>query len=238
MTNAETAAPTSTATSTAPPRYGPIGTAADQCIRALQRGYRDDRPYAVAALARLRRGAGRQANDLTELWGQTGTEQLAAELAVLPDDERRRVDFDRADQALHLVTTLWALHQQSHRDANMHVASSGLGRAVRELMRAVSPGGGAAGESSAQDLDEPIRRRFVRVGNAGSLDMLGARLREVVQLLRNRRIPLDYALLAEQLYRWQNPAQRADVRRAWGRDFHLAAMRRKPEAGDKGAGSS
>jgi CRISPR system Cascade subunit CasB len=208
-----------------------VGTSAERRIRQLQRGYRDDRPTAVSALARLRRGAGQPANSLPDLWGQTGTEELSLLLAESAENApgatgpetlgRCPVDHARAEEALHLAVTLWALHQQSHRDMDTHLAGYGLGRSVRKLM---TRGTTAADDNakSAPELDEPLRRRFVRVGTATTLDVLGQRLREIVLLLRKSDIPLDYGLLADQLYRWQRLSDRADVRREWGRDFHLA----------------
>lgn len=215
---------------------GPVGTAVERYIRPLQKGYRDDRPVAVSTLARLRRGAGHPAHAVQDLWGLTGTDELAAAVADLSDDERRRFDDDRAEEALHLAVTLWALHQQSHRGADMHVAGRGLGRAVRLLMSPPSANAekssesGPAAESGAAkvepELHEPLRRRFVRVGTATSLDALAQRLREIVLMLRRDDIALDYALLADQLYRWQHLAFTAEVRREWGRDFHLAGAAR------------
>ncbi|WP_435172405.1 type I-E CRISPR-associated protein Cse2/CasB [Actinacidiphila sp. bgisy145] len=225
---------------------GPVGTSADRCIRRLQHGYREDRPSAVSTLARLRRGAGQPANSLPDLWGQTGTEDLAQVLADAADEtrtpasgtaadrDRRPVDHARAEEALHLAVTLWALHQQSHRDMDTHVAGHGLGRSVRALMSRTAPAtdSGTAAATAAPELDEPVRRRFVRIGTATSLDILGQRLREIVLLLRKDDIPLDYALLAEQLYWWQLPAAQTGVRREWGRDFHLAGTVRAKAADD------
>ncbi|TDC73915.1 type I-E CRISPR-associated protein Cse2/CasB [Streptomyces hainanensis] len=190
----------------------------DQHVRRLQRGYRNDEATAVATLARLRRGVGRPALTVPDLLGLTGMERLIEGVDELPDDERRRLNPEHAEEALHLAVTLWALHQQSHRDGGMHLHGRGLGAAVRALMRNASGGGDT-------ELDEPLRRRFVRVSTAASPDDLARRLREIVLLLRRDSVPLDYGLLAEQLYRWQTPATRADVHRAWGRDFHLAGAR-------------
>ncbi|MFW6724146.1 type I-E CRISPR-associated protein Cse2/CasB [Streptomyces sp. MAR4 CNY-716] len=207
-------------------------------IRRLQYGYREDAPAAVATLARLRRGAGRPVLDVPDLWGMTGIE----ELAELPEGERRGLDLDRAEQSLHLCLTLWALHQQGHRDTGMHVRRRGLGWAVRELMTAHGTGKtppattdaqGTGNRTPAAELNEPLRRRLVRAGTAGTPGVLAQRLREIVLLLRREAVPLDYGLLADQLYRWQQPAHAAQVRRAWGRDFHLAALTRtKPSASD------
>lgn len=148
---------------------------------------------------------------------------------------RRPIDRDRAEEALHLAVTTWALHQQSHRDMDTHISGYGLGRSVRALMSKAAPaaeGAGAAAVKSAPELDEPVRRRFVRVGTATSLDILGQRLREIVLLLRKDGVPLDYALLADQLYWWQLPSAQAGIRREWGRDFHLAGAVRAHTATD------
>lgn len=224
-----------------------VGTAADRFIRKQQRGYREDHPSAVSTLARLRRGAGRPALVVQDLWGLTGTEELALVLAERPDDWPGTLDHERAEEALHLTVTLWALHQQSHREVDMHVTGRGLGQAVRALMTPgaakadqkadqarETKGGGGGATTPEPELNEPLRRRFVRVGTAGSLDVLAQRLREIVLLLRRDAVPLDYGLLADQLYRWQEPIFTAAVRREWGRDFHLAGMahRKRPAQND------
>ncbi|OMI37902.1 type I-E CRISPR-associated protein Cse2/CasB [Streptomyces sparsogenes] len=182
---------------------GPVGTTVAAHIQRLQQGYRQDRPDAVATLARIRRGAGKSAGALPDLWGLTGTEQLYAGITDWPETRTTQ-----AEEAVHIAVTLWALHQQSHRGADMHVpAGPELGSAVRRLM----PDG---------ELDEPIRKRFVRAGTASSVDILAQRLRELVLLLRRGAIPLDYGLLSDQLFRWQQPEGQAEIHRSWGRSFH------------------
>jgi CRISPR system Cascade subunit CasB len=210
-----------------------VGATVEALIRPLQYGYRNDNPAAVATLARLRRGAGRPVEAVPDLWGLTGMDDLVQRLDTLPGEESKHLNLDHAEGALHLSMTLWALHQQSHQDMDMHVRGRGLGSAVRALMTKKARPGGAASQQPAGDvpsapaatggeLDEPLRRRFVRVSTATVLPVLGQRLREIVVLLRGADVPLDYALLAGQVYRWQTPRRRADVHRAWGRDFHLA----------------
>jgi CRISPR system Cascade subunit CasB len=171
-------------------------------IRELQSGYLKDKPDAVAALARLRRGVGKPVHAVADLWGLEGTDRLYTEI---PDRwEETRV---RAENAVHVAITLWAVHQQSRRDAPMHIAGIPLGRAVRALI----PG---------EDIDDPLRRRYLRIGTATSLEMLAERLRDIVLTLRQKTQGMDYAVLAEQIYGWQIPNQRTEVRRQWGRDFH------------------
>ncbi|PWI43204.1 type I-E CRISPR-associated protein Cse2/CasB [Streptomyces sp. ICBB 8177] len=166
-------------------------------ITRLQGGYLADRSDCVAALARLRRGAGRDASAVPDLWG-------LIDLAPLYADER--LHQQAAADAIYTSATLWSLHQQSRR-SGMHRPGIELGTAVRRLM---PPG----------EIDEPVRKRFVRVGMSPTLAMLSSRLRELVLLLRGQDIALDYALLAEHLYRWQQPGGPDQVRRAWGRAFH------------------
>lgn len=210
----------------------PAGQAVARCISRLQPRYRKDNPAAVADLARLRRGAGRTAHTVQDHWGLGGLEELADVLAKGHPSVRR----EHAEEAVYLAVTLWALHQQSARDSDMHVPGQTLGRAVRLLMRKVQAENQADGE-----LNEPLRTRLVRVGTANSIESVAVRLREIVLLLRSAGVPLDYGRLADQLYRWQSPPERADVRREWGREFHLAAWSGKnapPDAENTGQDDS
>ncbi|WLQ53793.1 type I-E CRISPR-associated protein Cse2/CasB (plasmid) [Streptomyces poriferorum] len=179
-------------------------------IRPLQRDLLSDRPHAVAALARLRRGAGKDTSQVPDLWGLIDIGPLHDR----PQDGGRpftEEQLTRAEDAVHTALTLWALHQQSRghgmHQSGTHPAHHGLGAAVRRLM---PPG----------EIAEPVRKRLVRAGTAPDLPQLAQRLRDLVLLLRGQDIPLDYALLAEQLYQWQAPGGRDTVRRAWGRSFH------------------
>ncbi|RLV78599.1 hypothetical protein D3C57_109480 [Streptomyces rapamycinicus NRRL 5491] len=111
----------------------------------------------------------------------------------------------------------------------MHVPGWSLGRAVRRLADGkrglkdlTRPPTNSPASRPVADVNSPIRTRFVRIGTSVDFDMLSRRLREVVVLLRNARIPLDYGLLADQLNYWQDEASQGDVRRSWGRDFHRA----------------
>lgn len=176
-----------------------VGDVAGEYITDLQRGYRTDVGSAVALLAQLRRGAGKLPADVPELWGLTGTDRLYQQTLS-------ETDASRAEAALFLALTLYALHQQSRTERDMHQPGARFGASVRRLM--------------GEEVDEPIRRRFVRIGTASTLPTLAYRLREMVTLLRAESIPLDYAQLARQLYRAQLPGGLAEIRQAWGRGFH------------------
>ncbi|MFG2143996.1 type I-E CRISPR-associated protein Cse2/CasB [Streptomyces sp. NPDC048696] len=213
-------------------------------IARLQGGYRKDVPAAVAAVARLRREAGRSAHSSPGAWGLDHLRVLAElreedQQAELVRQEgrgapaqyfssRSRVAQERyeayEDQAVHLAVTLWALHQQSLREDAMHVKGWPLGRSVRRLaLGKPGPGESAGGGAQqAEEMSETIRKRFVRIGAADDIEVLAARLREMVILLRGARIPLDYGLLAQQIENWQYEARRDGVRGNWGRSLHAS----------------
>ncbi|EYT83371.1 CRISPR-associated protein [Streptomyces sp. Tu 6176] len=203
------ATPLSPAATVAVPVHRRVADLAATHIGPWQQGYLQDRPQAVAALARLRRGAGCEAGQTPDLWSLIDTDPLHTR----PDNTRplSEPELVRAENALHAACTLWAFHQQS-RGTPMHRRHTrerpgGLGAAVRRMM-------------PADGTDEPIRKRLVRAGTAPDLVALAQRLRDIVALLRRDDVPLDYALLAGQLYLWQWPDGPGTVRRAWGRSFH------------------
>ncbi|MER6407529.1 type I-E CRISPR-associated protein Cse2/CasB [Streptomyces viridosporus] len=202
-------APPTPAPPVAAPVHQRVAELAAAHIGSWQEGYLKDRSPAVAALARLRRGAGREAGETPDLWNliDTGPLHTPAEGTRLLNEQ----ELVRAENALHAALTLWAFHQQS-RGIPMHRRHTrerpgGLGAAVRRLM-------------PADGVDEPVRKRLVRAGTAPDLVTLTQRLRDIVALLRRDDVPLDYALLAGQLYLWQWPDGPAAVRRRWGRSFH------------------
>ncbi len=187
------------------PAHRLVGRATATYIARLQPQFLADVPSAVAELARLRRGAGRRAHQSPDLWGIGGTDELAG----LLDGHEGHIRCEYAEEAVFLAATLWALHQQSSREHGMHSRNHDLGGAVRALIR-------LKGATSADEEDSPLRKRLVRVGTAESLDSVAVRLREIVLLLRGAKVPLDYARLAGQLYRWQHRPDRAGVQREWG----------------------
>ncbi|PWK64002.1 CRISPR system Cascade subunit CasB [Streptomyces sp. CG 926] len=187
---------------------GPLRQAVNQHVHTLQIGYLGDRAEAVQALARLRRGVGRQPTRTPDLWGLVGVEAFHAAYLTQRRHTAPESEALRAERAAHVAITLWAVHQQSNRSRRMHVPDGpSVGTAVRRLM-------------SGTDADDPVRKRFVRAGTSSTLDVLAQRLRDLVTLMRTAEVPLDYGLLAEQLDQWQRPGGAGQVRQAWGRSFH------------------
>ncbi|WP_433549489.1 type I-E CRISPR-associated protein Cse2/CasB [Streptomyces sp. CA-294286] len=182
-------------------------------IRPLQKGYLRDDAVSVGARARLSRGAGRTFGQVPDLLGLVDTSTLY-ETPTAGGHTLREAELPAAEDAVHTALTLWALHQQSrgggmHRRDSSGGSRTGLGAAVRRLMK---PG----------EIDETVLKRLVRAGSAPDLEFLSVRLREIVLLLRENETPLDYGLLAGQLFLWQQPGGRGVVRREWGRSFHSA----------------
>lgn len=174
-----------------------------------------------AVLAKLRRGVGRAPGDLPELWGFF--------LEGLPEKwESRGGPPSREEWAIYLALTLYALHQQgrSTREVgeNMHKKGESLGRAVRKLL---DPG--EAPEDSS------VLRRFNALATARDMPERVHYLRGIVQLLRAKGIPLDYAQLAVDLYLLQSPESAARVRLRWGENFYVTQPEEETNESDHNA---
>lgn len=65
-----------------------------------------------------------------------------------------------------------------------------------------------------------ILRRLNAAATANSISSLAYHLRGLVQLLRAKSVPLDYAALASDIYRYQFPESAGQVRLAWAQDFY------------------
>jgi len=171
-------------------------------IDGLQRGYCANHSAEVAALARLRRGLGKQPGELLDILEFTTAPELVGNWR---DDKP-----SRAEIAAHHCLTLFAMHQQSQSQP-MHRSGHRLGKALRRLVG-----------SDQLKPENPVVRRFAMLGTADTLDEVVHHLRGLVQLLRANTtpIPLDYGLLAKDLLAWQYPSGPARVRLRWGRDFY------------------
>jgi CRISPR system Cascade subunit CasB len=157
-----------------------------------------------ASLAKLRRGIGKKPGSLPDIWNLT--------LEGLPENFLSKTDEPtRAEWAAHMAMTLFALHQQGKnpRDNPMSTPNELLGSAVRLLIS-------RRGESAEQ----AIKRRFDAVVTSSSATELAHHLRGLIQLLRSESIPLSYPQLAWDLFQFQEPELRDDVRLRWGRDYY------------------
>lgn len=157
-----------------------------------------------AALANLRRGVGRVPGELPELWGEF--------LLDFPQELESKTGVPtRAEWAVYLALTLYALHQQGRdvRREPMHREDQPLGRAVRRL---VKPG--------EDPQDAAVLRRFQALTSAASMREVSQHLRGIIQILRSEGIALDYVRLAADLYDLQFPEASQRVRLRWGQDYY------------------
>jgi CRISPR system Cascade subunit CasB len=165
-----------------------------------------DEGFVKAALAKLRRGAGRQPGEMPELWGFF--------LQDLPEQWQGQRDPSRAEWAIYGALTLFALHQQGHAGAAewMHQPGQLLGKALRKLVSAL--------DGDRDSRENRVRQRMNRL--AGSMDIadLIIQMRSVVKLLGSNGIGLDYAALADDLYWMQFPEFKNGVKLRWGQDFY------------------
>jgi CRISPR system Cascade subunit CasB len=202
----ETASPSSG--SPRPRRLGPLGLALDRRITGLRTDYLRDAPAARADLARLRRGLGKPAGSVPEIWDIT--------IGAVPEALRwNRDEPSRAEHAAHAVLCLFALHQQSL-SVPAHVPGVSFGQAVARL---------AAAEGRSADA---VTRRFMAVATAASIDEVLVHIRGLITQLRGIRQGLDYARLADDVLGLLTPGTATAVRLAWGRDFY----RTTPDAPD------
>ena len=181
-----------------PPALSRVGALVDQRLTDLQNRFfhphRQD-PTAVAAFARLRRGAGKAPGDLLDI-----LEYTTVPWPVRTDEPSPQ------EWAVHVAMTLHAVHQQSGASR----AHSRNGGDVGAALRRLHPG-------QSQDIPDPLLRRFRMLGTADSFGELVHHLRGAVQLLRAGGQALDHGLLADHLVRWRTDP--SSVQLAWGRSF-------------------
>ncbi|QSB14410.1 type I-E CRISPR-associated protein Cse2/CasB [Natronosporangium hydrolyticum] len=181
-----------------PRKLQPLGRFVGHRVSALQRGFLAKEQYSVAALARLRRGVGKEVGELVELGQYT--------LLGLPEQEFEPDEgATYEERAAYTAITLYAVHQQS-RSAGMHQPGIGLGNAVATLAR--------KGNSDA------VQRRFEALGTAESFGETVHHARGLITQLRGAGIGIDYGRFADELYFLQVPGGAARVRLQWGRDFY------------------
>ena len=153
-----------------------------------------------ATLANLRRGVGHEPGELPQLWGEF--------LLDLPEEMYSSGEQpSREEWAIYTALTLFALHQQGH-DPNvepMHREGQHFGAAVGCLAK------------NEDEMNRVLRRLNAAV-TANSMAALAHYLRGLI--LRAESIPLDYALLAGDIYQFQYVESINGVRLAWGQDFY------------------
>lgn len=157
----------------------------------------------AAMMAHLRAAIAKQPGDDPHIWHLT--------IDGVPAN-RNSDEPSAAERAVHSALTLFAMHQRAQ-DQPMHKQRVGLGSAVRSLETALGFDGGGGDVS-------PVRKRFDALVLSSDVDAMTYRLRGLVNQLRGSNMPLDYALLAKDLLRWQFPGGAESVRRRWAREYY------------------
>ena len=173
-------------------------------------------PQWRAELAQLRRGVGRQPGELPALWGSF--------LAEMPEELRGTDGPSKAEWAIYLALTLYALHQQgaNRAEGSMNQPGQTLGSAVRLLAEKTVNGEDQAEKEADEEkwAESSVCRRFNILATADSMPEIAHYLRGMIQLLRREKIPLDYPQLAVDLYRLQFVESAPNVRLQWGRELY------------------
>lgn len=192
---------------------GKLGHALDWRISRLQVEYLRGSPAARADLAKLRRGLGKPAGSVPEIWELT--------IGVVPGSLTwSRDEPSVAEQATHAALTLYALHQQSQ-SAPAHVPGTSFGQAVGRL------------RFSDARSEEAVTRRFMAVATAETIDEVLIHARGLITQLRGEQ-GLDYARFANDLFGLLTPATAQSVRLAWGRAFYRTAPDAPDNTGETG----
>lgn len=164
---------------------------------------RRSQPETRAALANLRRGVGRKPGEMPQLYGE-----FLEDMPETMYSDGNEPSY--AEWAVYMAVTLYALHQQSKDicENNMNREKISLGEAASKL-------------AADKDDRERIWRRFYVVATSEDMQEMSYHLRGLIQLLRDKDIPLDYPRLAKDLFLYQSSRESADsVRLTWGQDFY------------------
>lgn len=150
-------------------------------------------------LASLRRGIGKDAGSVPEMWQFYS--QLNSEGSLTSQLE-----------AEHVCLTLFAIHQQSQTRL-VHQPGVGLGTAMRSL------------RVSGKFSEEAVDRRFDAAATSTSVGELAHHLRGLVSQLKSvpQTIPVDYSILCRQLSNWDRQDRQSRTRRQWGAAYFAAS---------------
>ena len=168
-------------------------------------------PQWRAELAQLRRGVGRQPGELPALWGSF--------LAEMPEELRGTDGPSKAEWAIYLALTLYALHQQgaNRAEGSMNQPGQTLGSAVRLLAEKTVNGEDQAEKEADEEkwAESSVCRRFNILATADSMPEISHYLRGMIQQL------------AVDLYRLQFVESAPNVRLQWGRELYALKNEQK-----------
>lgn len=168
-----------------------------------------DDPETALELAWLRRGAGRMPEDVPDLW-KTVSEGL-------PEGFPRgsKGSASPEEWAYFTAVALFALHQEGHdrKDQSMYKGGTSFGTAACILST----------DKKSGERDPLARERFNRLADLAVSPCtrdLSRALKNYVLLLKDQSVPVDYGMLAEDIYCSRSLETTRDVLFRWGWDFY------------------
>ncbi|KAI4440792.1 type I-E CRISPR-associated protein Cse2/CasB [Schaedlerella arabinosiphila] len=160
-----------------------------------------------AMMANLRRGIGREPGELPQLFGvilSDMPEEFISESGIATKEE----------WVCYTALTLYALHQQGYDIGSMPMHAkekASIGTALRSLASTYE------GDSNAEPR---MLQRLQTLATAIDMKELAHHLRGIIQLLKSKGIPLNYEILAGDLYEMQFSERKKQVCLRWGQDFY------------------
>ena len=159
-----------------------------------------------ATLARLRKGIGRVPGEIPEVLGIL--------LVDMPEDFMSKTGKPTKEEwACYTALTLFAMHQQGNdvRKIPMNINDNiSMGIAMSNLVL-------AEGDSNAK---ERMAVKLQMLSSAKDIKEFAYHLKSVIQLLKSKSIPLNYALLAGDIFEYQFPEKKSALFLRWGQDFY------------------
>ena len=130
-----------------------------------------------------------------------------------------------AEIAAYSALTLWATHQQGldiksfpmHKKDDPQKDGPSVGRAAARLCLAMVDDG-----KSLSDAKEDAGKKLDALCMSNNADMLFQSLRKFVFFLNKYEVPMDYALLARDIYLYCFRDNISDIKIRWLRDFNKA----------------
>lgn len=151
--------------------------------------------------AALRRGVTRPIGEMPEVWF----------LLAQPEWQK---NSNSQNDSIYRTLCLYALHLQS---AN---AQNGEHHTKNKQEGCVG------GVLAKLDVSDSVKRRFLKIMGSRTRDELLHTLGSLVRLLHKDHvpIPLNYDLLANDIYKWGFVDSRADIQQRWGNAYARAVM--------------
>ena len=161
----------------------------------------------------LRRGTGKNPCFDFKLLGMI-LEDLPEDLMSLSDE------LSYAEWAIYIALTLFAWHQQGHDPDSNCMHQSCRDQETNVLKKEKRLGGAIAQLIHDENDFKRITNRFIILASSNDMEGLSHYLRQMIGLLRQNDIPLDYVDLAEDLYQFQRQELKYNVKLKWGQDFY------------------